>query len=360
MFAYRRSERGQIVVMVAIGLTAIVAMVGLVIDGGLAFTNRRQVQNAADAAALAGTRVLSLDIRWRATGADPATKPFANADAAVCDAVNNALAYNENTGQEIAPINCSAPGGSPDAVYVNFPRTQQSNVGAGIPIWAAGVRVNATGSSDTLLMRVVGISTVDVGGAGTALTGPVPPPIGSLLPLVVQNPLGPFVPDKQYQIRTESPGECDVAAVPTETLVADAAEPSIVLAMARTPGDGHPVLANAAPTTPVAIPGPQQFTASITVTMTSQSGTTIYYTTDGTTPKKGQSPQYTGPLTFTRTTTLQAIAVGSTGPSSAIGTFTYTQVDPPADPTADKPSGEPFSGSITVSLFTATAGATIY
>lgn len=360
MFSYRRSERGQVVVIVAVALTILVAMAGLIIDGGLALTNRRQVQNAADAAALAGTRVLSLDIKWRATGSDPATRPFANADAAVCDAINNALAYNENGAQEIGQIACSAPGGSPEAVYVNFARTQQSNVGGGIPIWAAGVRVTPTGTSDTLLMRVVGISTMDVAGAGTALTGPVPLPIGALLPMVVQNPLGPFVPDKQYSIRTESPGECDVAAAPVDTMLAQDATQGIVLAMATQPSATDKAPLAAAPTTPVASPAATTFQASITVTLTAQSGAAIWYTTDGSQPSKNKGTLYTGPLTFTKTTTLQAVAVGSTGPASSVGSFTYTQIDPPGAVTANPVTGTSFATSITVSLTAPTSGSTIY
>ena len=43
----RTSERGQMLVIVALALTVLVAMAGLIIDGGMALANRRQVQNAA-------------------------------------------------------------------------------------------------------------------------------------------------------------------------------------------------------------------------------------------------------------------------------------------------------------------------
>lgn len=49
-----RSDRGQILVLFALGLVAMVAMVGLVLDGGDTFAQRRGEQNAADMAALAG------------------------------------------------------------------------------------------------------------------------------------------------------------------------------------------------------------------------------------------------------------------------------------------------------------------
>lgn len=48
----RRDERGQVLVIFSLALVAIVAMTGLVIDGGSAFVMRRDLQNAADSAAM--------------------------------------------------------------------------------------------------------------------------------------------------------------------------------------------------------------------------------------------------------------------------------------------------------------------
>ena len=209
-----RSARGQMLVIVALGMTALVAMAGLVIDGGMAWSNRRQVQNAVDSASLAGTRVLGLDLKWRATNASnpsPPPAPFPNPDAAVCDAINVALAYNTNSPQTIPAIDCF--GGSDEAVYVDFDRNALGRVGNGIPSIAQGVKVIGTGQSDTFLMGVVGISTIDVTGQATALAGPAAPPLGLLMPFVVQNPLSPFVPGEVHQVRSESEGECGEASL---------------------------------------------------------------------------------------------------------------------------------------------------
>lgn len=51
-------ERGQILPIFALALVTIVAAVGLVIDGGFAFAQRRAEQNAADLAAFAGANAL--------------------------------------------------------------------------------------------------------------------------------------------------------------------------------------------------------------------------------------------------------------------------------------------------------------
>jgi Flp pilus assembly protein TadG len=54
----RSGQRGQILVLFVIALVAIIAGVGLVIDGGFAFAQRRNEQNAADLAAFAGANAL--------------------------------------------------------------------------------------------------------------------------------------------------------------------------------------------------------------------------------------------------------------------------------------------------------------
>ena len=52
-------ERGQILVMFVGGIVLLFLIAGLVIDGGTAFLSRRDAQNSADVAALAGTKQLA-------------------------------------------------------------------------------------------------------------------------------------------------------------------------------------------------------------------------------------------------------------------------------------------------------------
>lgn len=54
----RDRQRGQVLVLFMLAIVAIIAMVGLVIDGGAAYAQRRGQQNAADLAALAGADAL--------------------------------------------------------------------------------------------------------------------------------------------------------------------------------------------------------------------------------------------------------------------------------------------------------------
>ena len=51
-------EHGQMIVLFALCLVAIIAVAGLLIDGGLAWSNRRQAQAAADTAALAAAKAI--------------------------------------------------------------------------------------------------------------------------------------------------------------------------------------------------------------------------------------------------------------------------------------------------------------
>ena len=349
-----KSERGQMVVIVALALTTLIAMAGLVIDGGMALSNRRQVQNAADSAALAGTRVLGLDLKWRAVNAgNPSAPPapFANVDASVCDAINNAIAYNTNSAQTIAAIDCYA--GSDDAWYVEFgqfdadPENDMRDVGRvgeGVPGLAQGVRVRGSGQSATFLMGVIGIDSIGVGGEATALAGPGEPPLGALMPFVVANPIGPFIPGDTYQMRSEDEGECGASL--SSPSLADVAS-DIMLASYVAPADHDQMFA--APSVPVATPASSSFTTSITVTITAaDNGAKIRYTTDGTTPTP-TSTLYTGPLTFTSTTTLKAVA-DKGNELSEVGTYTYTQGTPPDPPTATPGDGTTFTGSQLVTL----------
>lgn len=58
------NERGQSLVILAIAAVALIAFVSLAIDGGLAYSQRRIAQNAADAGSIAGTYELR---RWQRT-----------------------------------------------------------------------------------------------------------------------------------------------------------------------------------------------------------------------------------------------------------------------------------------------------
>jgi len=72
-------------------------------------------------------------------------------------------------------------------------------------------------------------------------------------------------------------------------------------------------------------PGGGTYAGSVTVTISdATSGTTIYYTTDGSTPTTS-SAVYLSALTFTQTTTLKAMAAVSGMTNSAVASATYNR-----------------------------------
>jgi Flp pilus assembly protein TadG len=52
---YKQSEKGQALILIVLAIIVLLGFTALAIDGGMALSDRRQAQNAADAAAMAGT-----------------------------------------------------------------------------------------------------------------------------------------------------------------------------------------------------------------------------------------------------------------------------------------------------------------
>jgi hypothetical protein len=104
-------------------------------------------------------------------------------------------------------------------------------------------------------------------------------------------------------------------------------------------------------------PGGGTFNNATSVTMNSiTSGATIRYTTDGSTPTETNGTIYSGPVTVGATTTLKAIAYAAGFLDSSVTTATYTlQVAPPA---FSPPAGT-YNGTQSVTITTATTGASI-
>lgn len=51
--AHRKTERGQALILITLAMIGLIGLTGLTVDGGMAFSDRRNAQNAADSAAFA-------------------------------------------------------------------------------------------------------------------------------------------------------------------------------------------------------------------------------------------------------------------------------------------------------------------
>jgi Flp pilus assembly protein TadG len=179
----RRDERGQILMLAAAGMFVFVALVGLVIDTGVAFRERRNLQNAADLSAMAGTKVIAdhyLD------GGRTGTQVY--------DAIDDSLEANG------CDADCTWT-----AVYVRpDPAVTGSELdlgdvtaGGAIPANTQGVRVTTESDPETFFMRAVGFPTIHVETPATAMTS-------SLLneaPANVLLPIAAF--DSEYEVGVE-------------------------------------------------------------------------------------------------------------------------------------------------------------
>ena len=153
-------ERGQALVVMVFAVIALLVALGLAIDGGMIILDRRRMQNASDAGALAGTRLLARAICG--DGAD---------DAAIAAEVNH---YAERNGvPDTDGESGNAVNGNVVADYVNFDEVVLGRVGAGvIPNGTTGVSVTARINRPTYFVSLIGIDTAGASAAALAMTGP--------------------------------------------------------------------------------------------------------------------------------------------------------------------------------------------
>ena len=167
---HHHHQRGQILALGVIAMTALILATALVIDGGFVFAKRREVQNAADFAAMAGTRIVGV----AKTGRPPGAGTAAN----VASAVTTVLADN---GAQLA-----------GAQYVDEAGNALGNVvGAGsIPAGAFGVVVDAVTDYQPYLLGLIGIFDWQVSARATAVT-PGESVGGDVLPIGLRDTVFP-------------------------------------------------------------------------------------------------------------------------------------------------------------------------
>jgi len=157
-----RRSQGQVLPIFVGGLIALIVGVAFVVDGGNVMAQQRTTQNAADAAAEAGTVVIAQYLMGgsSSTGAT-GTCPTGTVDAwdlEVCRAVYGSAAGNGVTVDT--------------ASYADFKGDVVATVGGGVfPATAQGVQVVGSRNFGTYFARVVGQDTFTATTQATAVTG---------------------------------------------------------------------------------------------------------------------------------------------------------------------------------------------
>lgn len=192
--ASRRSEDGQVFVIFAGGLVAMLLAVGLVIDGGMAFVNRREGQNVADLAAIAGTKMVA---DHYTDGGRSGAQVYGAIHATVTD---NGCVPSGST-------NCTWT-----AEYVRPQGNTEVSLGAvlnggSVPSTAQGVRVSVTRLPETFFLRLAGRDSWEVVTRATALTAELDglPPSG-VLPIAIDPPNHNFTPGQVYNLTAGKDG----------------------------------------------------------------------------------------------------------------------------------------------------------
>lgn len=142
-----RHQDGQVLVLFALGLVAMIAMVGLVLDGGDTFAQRRDQQNGADLAAVAGANAY-----LNASGS------VANRTAAAVAAAQTAATRNG---------------------YIDGTGGAAIDVAVTLLSGGAEVTVDLTSPHENNFARVVGLNTWDVSVTATAQTGVIDTAVGA-------------------------------------------------------------------------------------------------------------------------------------------------------------------------------------
>lgn len=162
----RRTQRGQTLVVVVLLMTALIGVLGLVIDVGYAYSERRQIQNAADAAALNGARQIDAQIsNGNQTGSDQqvvlAIQQYITAYNLTVNASGNSPAFLQSA------IYVDELGATTYGVVGTQPSTQ-------IPSGAAGVKVVVQEPWTPFIMEALGFSSFTIAASATAVSASQP------------------------------------------------------------------------------------------------------------------------------------------------------------------------------------------
>jgi Flp pilus assembly protein TadG len=163
-------QRGQILVLFALGAVAMIAMVGLVLDGGDTYAQRRQQQNGADVAALAGANA------YMNTSGSVGARTSAAQSAAIAAATRNGFTNGGASTSVAATVSLLSSG--------------------------AEVKVDITRPHENGFARVAGFNSWPVSVTASAIAGTIDTGVGAA-PWIMN--VGAFNPDKSPKYHKNNP-----------------------------------------------------------------------------------------------------------------------------------------------------------
>lgn len=162
-----RAYRGQTLVFFAVVSTVLLGILGLVLDAGYDYSRRRAMQNAADAAALAGASAVAKSNQPSPPSVIGAVDATAQRNGVTDLSANRTCTFINDSGTVVGPN-----GGDCTAAVPS---------GYGI----TGVQVTVKEQHDTFMIKVLGINTAGTGATAAARVNIVTALPGNLTPFMV-------------------------------------------------------------------------------------------------------------------------------------------------------------------------------
>lgn len=173
----RDPAQGQILVIVALAMVAMVGMVALVIDGGFAWGQQRDSQNASDASSEAGALVL-LQKLAQGTGDDAAVES-AVLDSAADNGVTLDAAYYTDIDGALLRMDGTVTTNTAEAARVGdgaIPPCAANCAGS----FASGVRADTSKTFPTFFANVLGFGQLTARTHATAVSGYITDPCATV------------------------------------------------------------------------------------------------------------------------------------------------------------------------------------